>query len=146
LLAGVYLVVARPGDPGLIFVAILSMGVAGLVGVFCVVRWLLIRPASSWNATVVLILICLGCVPVLMYMPRGWHTLDRLVFSLPLICTVHLGYLARDYFVRIVIFVGALRCSCRLTSSCSGRSCIKCQGTWLIAPPLNCGVTTASAN
>ena len=97
LLAGIYLVISRPGDPGLIFVAILSMGVAGLVGVFCVVRWLLIRPASSWNATVVLILICLGCVPVLMYTPRGWHTLDRLVFSLPLICTVHLGYLARDY-------------------------------------------------
>ena len=30
--------------------------------------------------------------------------------------------------------------TCRLTSSCSGRSKIKCQGTKVSAPPLNCGV------
>src|SRR5262245_56211065 len=32
----------------------------------------------------------------------------------------------------------------RLTSSCSGRLEIKCQGNWVSAPPLNCGVRRQS--
>jgi hypothetical protein len=98
LLAGLSTIWALgPGASGALFIGMMAMGVAGLVAIFCVVRWLLIRPLFTSNATIVLLLMCLGCVPVFMFALRRQGTLDQLVFTLPLLCTAHLAYLARDY-------------------------------------------------
>jgi hypothetical protein len=82
---------------GLSLIAIVAMGIAGLVALFNVVRWLLIRPSYSLNAKVVLLLMCLGCVPLVVISVVGDTEVWRLLAALPLICTAHLTYLARDY-------------------------------------------------
>jgi predicted membrane channel-forming protein YqfA (hemolysin III family) len=109
LLLGVLMVPSQLGFviagewSGMFLIAIVLMGISGLVALFIVLRWLLIRPSHPLNARFVLLLMCLGILPLLPYAFAGDTVTWRVVGALPLICTAHVAYLAREYLFGVRI-------------------------------------------
>jgi hypothetical protein len=76
------------------------MGVGGLLALFTVLRWLFLRPTKSFDRRITLVLMCLGAIPIVPYAVAGDTVLWKLAGVLPLMCTAHLAYLARDYLFK----------------------------------------------
>ena len=86
------------GELGSLYVigAVLA-GLAGLVALFIVLRWLLFRPVNPFERRWTLALMCLGILPVLPIAVAGDTWFWKILGAVPLLCSAHLAYLAREY-------------------------------------------------
>ena len=74
-----------------------AAGICGLVALVCVVRWLLFQTRANINPKIVLLLTCIGIVPVFQMALGADDLFGVLATVLPLLCSAHLVYLARAY-------------------------------------------------
>jgi len=80
------------------FLAIIAAGICGLVALHSVMKWLLNRTSTSLKPKTVLWLMCIGILPLIVFAPFAIrNTVGVITIVLPLICSAHLAWLARDY-------------------------------------------------
>lgn len=80
------------------FLAIVAAGICGLVALYSVMKWLLFHSATSLRPRTVVYLMCIGILPLIAFAPFAVHNiLGVITVILPLVGSVHLAWLARDY-------------------------------------------------
>ena len=72
-------------------------GICGLIAMISALSWILFRSKSILNPKIALTFMCLGITGVLAIVFFDDSVVWRAVVALPLACTLHIAYLAREY-------------------------------------------------
>jgi hypothetical protein len=94
-----YLATPRVEYPSalLSLVSFVAAGVAGLVALCFVMRWLMYGIRAGLNPKIVVLLMCAGALPLIYFAAETDGFLGRLFYLLPLLCTAHLVWLSQSY-------------------------------------------------
>jgi hypothetical protein len=80
------------------FLALVATGICGLVALHSVLKWLVFQSPTTLKPKTVLCLMAIGVLPLIVFAPYATtNALGVVTVILPLVCSAHLAWLARDY-------------------------------------------------
>jgi hypothetical protein len=83
----------------LLFFMLIAVAICGFVALHSVMTWLLHGRRTGLKPKTVAILAGIGLLPLLAMVPAVTNAVAALVVIPPLLCSIHLIWLARDYFL-----------------------------------------------